>query len=217
MRVIAPIRTVGCSSLLALLAGCQVVGIVADKVAPPTVEAQYEIGKTTQLLILAENYRAPSQSTADADRLVRLIGDELTTEKVAVVVSPEKLALVKDAKPAAYAKMSVVELGKAVGAQKVLYIDLGGVGVGAQPGSDVLKGVAQAHVKVIDVLTGGVAFPQDMDEGFPVSFDTPLHRSSQRATPDAVRAEAIIGLSGKIARLFHSYHPSDLDVIDHDL
>ena len=198
-------------------AGCAVVGIVADKVAPPTVEAQYDPGKTTQLLIIAENYRDPTQSASDAERVARLVGDELTKEEAAFVISPEKLALVRDSRPGAYAKMSVVDLGRAVGAQKVIYIDLGGVGVGAQPGSDVLKGVAHASVKVIDVATSQVVFPQDMADGVQVAFETPMHRATPRATPDAVRSEAIIGLSGKIARLFHQYHPTDLEALDRDL
>lgn len=209
------------SSLLVLIAaalgGCQAIGVVADKMVPPTVEAQYELGKTTQVLIIAENFRVPTQSVSDSDRVAQLVGEELTIEKATLIVSPEKLALVRDMKPEAYAKMSVVELGKAVGAQQVLYIDLGGIGVGAQPGSDVMKGVGSATVKVIDVNTGTIAFPKDVADGLPVSFETALHRATKRATPDAIRSEAVIGLSAKIARLFHKYVPRDIDVIEHDL
>ena len=203
--------------LVSALGGCQIAGIVADKVSPPTVEAMYVPGKTTQLLVIAENYRQPTQSASDADRVAKLVGDELAKEEVALIVSREKLSLVKDMRPAEYAKMSVVDLGKAVGAQQVLYIDLSGIGVGAQPGSDVLKGIAQATVKVIDISSGEVVFPQDVAEGVPVTFETPIYHASPRATPDAVRAQAILGLSAKIGRLFHSYHPRDLEVIEHDL
>jgi hypothetical protein len=203
--------------LVSMMTGCQAIGVVADKISPPTVEAQYAFGKTTQVLVIAENFRTPTQSESDADRVAQLVSEELTTEQAALIVSPEKLALVRDVKPDAYAKMSVVDLGRAVGAQQVLYIDMGGVGVGAQPGSDVLKGVAQANVKIIDVATGAVAFPKDMAEGVPVSFETVLRRASLKSTPDAVRTQAIVGLSGKIARLFHKYYPADIEVIEHDL
>lgn len=203
--------------LALIMTGCQAIGVVADKLNPPTVEAQYAFGKTTQVLVIAENFRAPTQNASDADRVAQLVSDELTKEEAALIVSPEKLALVRDLKPDAFAKMSVVDLGRAVGAQQVLYIDMGGVGVGAQPGSDVLKGVAQANVKVIDVASGAVAFPKDMAEGVPVSFETILRRASLKATPDAVRTQALVGLSGRIARLFHKYYPADIEVIEYDI
>ena len=200
-----------------IVTGCQAIGVVADKLNPPTVEAQYVFGITTQVLVIAENFRAPTQSASDADRVVQLVSDELTKEEAALIVSHEKLALVRDLKPDAFSKMSVVDLGRAVGAQQVLYIDLGGVGVGAQPGSDVLRGVAQANVRIIDVATGAVVFPKDMADGVPVSFETILRRASLKSTPDAVRTQAIVGLSGRIARLFHKYYPADIEVIEYDL
>jgi hypothetical protein len=204
-------------TLLSSTSGCQILGLVADKVAEPTVEAQYSPGKTTQLLVIAENYRAPTDSASDADRIAQLVSEELAREKVALIISQEKFALVRDLKPTTYAKMSVVDLGKAVGAQQVLYIDMGGVGVGTASGSDVLKGIGSVNVKVIDVATGAINFPKDVADGVPVSFATQLHRATPRATPDAIRVQVLVGLSGKIARLFHSYHPSDLEALDPEL
>jgi hypothetical protein len=220
-RSVRPSRSRSSFRLFATLAvlvsctGCPLVGVIADKVGGRRpVEPLYEPGKTTQLLVIAENYRTPTQSASDSDRLARLITDELTQKQVAVLVSQEKLALVREARQASFTKMSVVDVAKAVGAQQVLYIDLGGIGVGAQQGSDMLKGVGHASVKVIDVAAGDVAFPKDMSEGMPVSYETPIRRATDVTTPDAVRNEAIVGLSGKIARMFYQYQPSDIEAID---
>ena len=209
------LRSVGAFLLLASCTGCPAVGVIADKIAGPRpIEAMYEPGKTTQLLVIAENYRIPTQNPTDSDRLARLVSDQLAAKEVALIVSQEKLALVRDARPGAFNRMSVVDVGKAVGAQQVLYIDVSGIGVGAQQGSNMLKGIGRATVKVINVASGDIAFPKDMSDGMPVTYETPMRRATDVTTPDAMRAETITGLSSRIARLFFKYQPTDLEAID---
>ena len=201
-----------------LLAGCAAVGVVADKViGKAPVPAVYTLGLTTTVLVLVENYQDPSMNATDSERVGRMIANVLETKKAAIVISPDKLVSVRDSHAAAFSRMSVVDIGKAVGAAKVIYINLGGVAVGAQQGSDMLKGISRANVKVIDVVTGGVAFPADMSEGYPVDFSSPMRRGAEGITPDAIRGETLVGLSTAIARLFYSYEPGELESIDDGL
>jgi hypothetical protein len=195
-------------------AGCQLVGVAADRlVGQPPIPARYVPGETTQLLVLVENYQDPAGATGDARRVATMVGEVLETRKVAVILSQEKLQLLRDARLATFSSMSVVDIGKAVGAQQVLYIDLGGVGVGVHPGSDVLRGRASASVKVIDVNTGAIKFPEDLSGGYPVDFTSPMRRSESGTTPDTVRGETLVGLSARIARLFYTYQPGDLEAL----
>lgn len=194
------------------LGGCHVVGVIADKVAGDRpVPATHTPDPLKPLLVIAENYRDPSSNGSDAERVQALVGDRLAEHQVAPIVSDDAVRTVRDRSPQAFRKMTVVEIAKAVGAQQVLYIDITGIGVGAQVGSDSLKGVAGANVKLIDATTGAVLFPADLDAGATVGFESPLRRASSTATPDRVRIETLVGLSDRIARLFHSYRPSDLE------
>jgi hypothetical protein len=220
IRALPRFRPLAASALLATAllttgTGCPAVGVIADKLAGPRpIEAMYEPGKTTQLLVIAENFRAQGHSASDNDRLARLVSDQLAAKEVSMMVSQEKLAVVRDARPGAYGKMSVVDVGRAVGAQQVLYIDFGGIGVGAQQGSNMLKGVGHATVKVIDVAAGQVTFPRDMSEGMPIGFETPIRRATDVSDADAVRRETLLGLSSRISRLFFKYQPTDIEAID---
>lgn len=194
--------------------GCRLFGIAADRlVGRPEIDARYTPGETTQMLVFVENYRDPAGATGDANRVAAMVGEVLQGRKAATIVAPEKLQLLRDAKGMSFSQMSVVDIGKAVGAQQVLYIDLGGIGVGVHAGSDVLRGRASASVKVIDVATGSVRFPEELAAGFPIEFSSPMRRAESGVTPDTIRGETLQGLSANIARLFYKYQPGDLEAI----
>ena len=190
--------------------GCNLVGAVAGKVVgQPPVPARYVPDATAPLLVIAEDFRNPSMARGDSDRLRVVISGLLAEEKVAPIVEPSRLAMIRDADPL-YAKKSVVDVAKAAGARQVLYVDLRSLAVGAQPGSDMLKGIGVASVKLIDVESARAVFPGE-SEGLTVNFATPIRRAGDRSTPDTVRNETIVGLARTIARLFHKWQPEDND------
>lgn len=199
--------------LLAGLGGCNIIGVVSDKLAGDMpVEPVHRPDPTKKMVVIAENYRG-SGDPSDAARLGQIVTDRLAVNNVAPLVSNDRLMEVRDRSPMAYRKMSVVEIARAVGAEQVVYIDVGGVGVGTQLGGDSLKGVASANVKLIDVSTGAVLYPRDMDAGEAVSFESDLHRASSEWTADRVRGETLMGLGIRVARLFHTYRRSDMERI----
>ena len=205
--------TIGAAS-----AGCAALGAVMGKVAgQPDVPAQYELKKDLPVLVIAENFRDPSTSMTDADRIARLVSDDLDAHKVAPIVSIDQLTILRDAKPAEFAKMTVVDLAKQLGAKQVVYVDLDSVAVGVQTGSDMLKGIGAARVLVIDVDSGRSVFPGGLSEGLAVSFDSPMRRVSDQATPNTVRSETLMGLGGRISRLFYKWQPSDVETMDTEL
>jgi hypothetical protein len=191
-----------------------IASVVADKVGgDPLLEPAYKPDPLLPMVVIAENYRDPSNAS-DAYRVQQIVSDRLTDNSVAPIVASDRLLEVRDRSPAAYRKMSVVEIAKAVGAAQVVYIDLTGVGVGTQTGSDALKGVASANVKLIDVNTGAVLYPRDLDAGAAVGFESEIHRASRDFTLDSVRAETLMGLSTRVAQLFHPYRRGDRERIN---
>lgn len=194
------------------LPGCGLVGVVADKVAGDRpVPAVYTPDALAPLVVIAENYRDPNSDGSDAYRVQQLVSERLSENNVAPVISADRVDAVRDRSPSAYRKMSVIDIARAVGAKQVMYVDLASVAVGSQVGGDSLKGVGSANVKLIDVDSGTVLFPRDNDAGAPVAFESELRRRTAEVTPDRVRAETLVGLSGRISRMFHSYLPSDLE------
>ena len=196
-------------------AGCNVVGAVLGKTQGQVpVEAKHTPDPLVPLVVLVENYRNDASSTAsDADRVARMIGERLAEQKAAPIVDPDKVRTLRDRSPKAYQAMGVTQVAREVGAGQVLYVDLTGVGVGVQVGSDVAKGLASANVRFIDVDTGLVAWPSDFAEGAPVGFETRPPRVGDAVTLDSIRVDVLVGLSDRIARMFFRYKPDDLEAL----
>lgn len=200
---------------LASASGCNVIGVLADKTAGQIpVEAKHKPDPLVPLVVLVENYRSASGTTAsDADRVAAMISTRLEEQKVAPIVPQDKVRDLRDRSPKAYAQMGVVQVARAVGAGQVLYVDLAGVAVGTQMGSDVGKGVANANVKFIDAKSGLVAYPADLNDGVPVSYQTRMRRIADNVTVDSLRGDVLSSLSERIARMFFSYKPDDVEAL----
>ncbi len=206
--------------LLAGLAGCTAVGagaVVASKVlGPGAVDPVYTIGPEPTL-VLVENYRNPVGAMSDSEQVTRFVtmamNENLKADKdkppQITIIDPEKLIELQNGRPAEYSKMKIHEVGRALGAKHVLYVDLIASGVDMTPGSELLRGVFNANVKVIDTATGQTLFPTDVPEGLAVSWQTKPQRPSDRVYPAAVRERALRVGSDHIARLFYKWKPDD--------
>jgi len=189
--------------------GCQVFGVLFGKALPdPPVPAKF-VPEKRPTLVLAENYRSPTLTAQDADRVARIVAQHWQSRDVAPLVARDDLVRLRDRDPAAFAAMDVRAIARAVGAEQVVYVDLMGVGVSASPGSEILKGQASANVRVIDVPSGRVLFPLDATDGIPVGYETPLQVGRDRVTPLSVRGATLEGLGLRIARLFYKWQPDD--------
>lgn len=203
---------------LAAAVGCNVVGVVLGKAQGQVpIEAKYTPDPLVPLVVIVENYRRDSTSTAsDAERMAKMIGDRLTEQKAATVVDPDKIRTLREQSPKAYEAMGVTQVARAVGAGQVLYVDLTGVGVGVQMGSDAAKGVVSANVRFIDARTGLVTFPADLADGAPVGYETRMRRLGDGVSLDSIRTDVLATVSDRIARLFFRYKPDDLEALGSD-
>src|SRR5439155_24630450 len=82
---------------------------------------------------------------------------------------------------------TVAELGRSVGAKQVIYIDLASFQVEPAMASELTSGSAQAHVFVIDAVTGHPLWPGDFEQGHSVMVKSPYARAGQKATESTVR------------------------------
>lgn len=204
-----------------LLSGCNWIGggaVIAHKVlGPGAVDPVYVLGPDP-VLVLVENYRNPVGAMADAEQVTSLVTKELQDNLKAkkegdpvqlTLIDPEKLIELQNTRPAEYGRMKIPQIGKALGAKKVVYVDLIASGVNVTPGSELLRGRFIANVRVIDTATGQTLFPSDVPDGLPISWETKPQRMTDEVYPAAVRERSLRVGSNYIARLFYKWKPED--------
>ena len=115
----------------------------------------------------------------------------------------------RDAKPAEYSIMPITAIGKEVGAEQVLYVQLQSSDVTPLAGGEAFNGQSAATVKVVDVATGQTLWPTDIAAGYTVAASTRLGEAGAQ-TPQDVRQLLNLQLTDEISRLFRKWKPDDL-------
>jgi hypothetical protein len=213
------IRNLLLATLLSL-AGCNIIGagaVVTEKVfGPSAIDPVYPLG-TEPVLVLVENYRNPVGAMSDSEEVTQFIVQALRDNLKAAkdkpakvnVIDPEKLLEFQNATHSTFAKLKIPEVGKALGAKQVIYVDLMVSGVDFTPGSELLRGRFSANVKVVDVATGQTRWPNELPDGLPVFWESKPQRPTDHVYPAAVRERALRVGSDHIARLFYKWKPDD--------
>ena len=199
--------------LFLFLNGCTALGVAAYKLhGPAKVPAEY-VPQKTPMLVLVENYQHQSSVNAHADLLAHLLVKEIGERKVAPIVPLETLQSLRDTRPAEFPTMSMTTIGREVGAEQILYVQLHRTDVTPMMGAaggDALTGQTSASVKVVDVATGDTLWPAGVgsDSGYPVSAATKLGAHNGANVAD-VRQRMYVQLSHDIAKLFYKWQPED--------
>lgn len=203
------------------LTGCNLAagaGVASYKLfGPPAVDPVY-VPTAEPMLVLVENYRNPAGASPDAEQVAQFVTENLKAniknEKdkppKLVLVDQEKLLELQNGRPAEFRKMKIPQVGKALGARQVLYVDLLASGVEMTPGSELLRGRFMARVKIVDVETGQNRWPSDMAEGYPVTWENKPQRPGDKVYPSTVREQALRVGANRVARLFYKWKPQDL-------
>jgi len=197
------------SSFILTSAGCSILGVAAYKLhGPAKVPAEY-VPEQKPMLVLVENYEHQSSVNAHADLLGRLLVKELEARKVAPLVSLDKLQELRDARPAEFPRMSMAAIGREVGADQILYVQLHRSDVTPLSGGDALDGKTAASVKVVDVASGDTLWPggAGAEAGRPVAAATRLGGADNGTNVQDVRQRLYVQLSHEIAKLFYKWQP----------
>jgi len=188
------------------LGGCSAAGAIMHKVAgPPAVPAKF-VPAPKPLLVLVENYSRQSSGHADEDLLARYVEGELKEHKVAPVVDSTKLRELRMARPGDFHELSISNLGRKVGAEQVLYVNIVESRIEPLLGDESVRTQTSVRVKMIDVSNGETRWPTDMEAGFPLEYKsewgTGIGRSEMEIKQGIYRA-----LSDRIAKLFYKWKP----------
>jgi hypothetical protein len=190
------------------VAGCaNGTGAVFQKVfGPPEVAAKYKPPKE-DTLVLVENYRNPAMTEFDADRIARTVAAELKENDVAPMVDIDEVTALREADPTKFRAMTIPAVGQAVGAKQVIYVDLINSNVEGDTSRGVVRGKAEARVRVVEVATGHTLWPEDQQQGVPVGCEVPYAQADQDNAATEVHNALLDDLSKQIARLFHKWKP----------
>jgi hypothetical protein len=172
---------------------------------PDTVPAQY-VPPKEPMLVLAESYGQANDLQPYADQLAVMVRNDLKAHGVAPLVDDTKLLALRSDRAREFDKMKIPDVGRAVGAKQVVYIDLRECTFESNPGSDMFQGSIEAKVRVVDVSTGQTRWP-DVGGGHPFHAKTDYVRRDARDTPVAVRNLMLEDLAGAIARAFYDTKP----------
>lgn len=200
------------TALIGLISGCNIVSAVAYKVSgAPKEPAEYK-PENRLTLVLVEHYENPDQYHGSAVQLERQISNELAENKAVPLVPGEKLEVLRSNDVAAYRKLSIDQVGKALGAKQVIYVNLVKFTADTPIGGSELAGLAEARVRIIDVDTGRKLWPADSSEGREIKYETKHEEAVNFESRPEVQDQLSQSLAGKIARLFYAAPEAEADV-----
>jgi len=211
--IIKPLLTILASAWLLSLSGCNILGPVFYVVhGPPKVKAQYNLDseKKTVFFIDDRANRLPRRSLKD------VIGQQAEETLIARGAVPQdNMIASRSATIAARGEMnselmSISAIGRAVGAERVIYVNVEGFSV-TRDGTTI-EPIAGVVMKVIDVEADRRVWPGD-SQGFPVRVQLPATGSTigaDRASIRRVETGLAEMLGMQIARTFFEYERDSL-------
>lgn len=208
---------VGVLSLILMLiaaAGCNVAGVAAAKiVGPPDVPAKY-VPQKEPMLVLVESYRRPGLDH-DAEQLARFTVEQIKHWNIAPTIDLMDLYALRDSRGGAeFAKMSIAEVGRALGAKQVLYVEVTDASVDPSGGTEVYRGQMAVRVRIVDSATGQTRWPTDAESGYPVAYEPRFSGFGDNANPNTVRQQTYSGTAYEIVRNFRKWKPDNLQEED---
>ncbi|MBI1338243.1 MAG: hypothetical protein GC164_14975 [Phycisphaera sp.] len=203
---------------LALGAGCELMGYVANGIAPSKIKALYKL-EDRPTLVLVDDPLGKLGNPALTGVIAARVGFDLTQAKtLTTVIDPQDLASYQLRRGRAYASTPVDVVGKDLGAQQVIHIWIENAGID-RPSPTLLQPYAVARVKVIDTLTGKRLFPvpqsaeqKDDKVGSPVvvRFDRPIASEDNAVGEVSMVAREIADRLGVgAAHLFYDHLPPE--------
>ena len=187
--------------LLCFAGGCNVGGFAADALTPRIRNAQYVPPKTQTMLVLVENRTNPGMVVAEAEQLANVIITDLKDHEVCGITDPQKLQDLRDRLGTKVDKMSISDLGKALGANQVLYVNLVHLQLANTEGLPQ-SGEMELRVHVVDVKTNDTVWPLGSAD-FPLTFKTPLTVDVDSRKLEIIRNGLLCDAGTTVGRLFH--------------
>jgi len=204
-------RLAGAALMLAAAlasSGCNYVAAAAYVIeGPPKVDAKFKLDKTKRTVVFIDD----RTNVVPRRSLRQVMGESVESELIsnagmdASLVIPAQSTLRATSAERLGAPMSIVDVGRLVGAEVVIYAVI--TRFALSPDGVTFTPVGTANVKVYDAVNNAPIFPM-AGEGVPVNMLLPLKESSMPsgiAEKNAAEEDAARALGVQIARTFFSY------------
>lgn len=151
------------ASAAVVLIGCaQPLGFLAQAAFPQKIKAVFPIEDRPTLIMVDDPQIKLGSLSVSAMIVDRLMTDLRNAKAVTQFIPPEDLSQYAVGQGERYSKTPIVQVGRALGAQQVIYIKIEQVSIASEPG--LLRPSSRVQVKLIDVPTGKRIFPPEDDE-----------------------------------------------------
>lgn len=173
MSVRAIVLTAVCVLVLSLCGGCAVIGWTVSLFVPAeTVPAEYEPPKGKAYLVFVDDVAAPVEHEGVKRELTEQLNARLEQHKIAsrTIDYGDMVKLV--AATPQFQRMPVSEVGRKLGADVVVYVQIKRFELSEYAHSSTWNGLMEVSVRVVDVAEQKRLWPEDRPAGFPVD---PVH------------------------------------------
>lgn len=213
VRIVQSMVMVVSCAVMSQLAGCNIAGpAYAIAAGPPKKPAEYELQDRPTLVFVDDRENALSRRNLRRQIADRVSEDLMVEGVVTRTISPRDGLAVAHAETH-HEPMAIDEIGRSVGADQVIYIEMLAFALSADGTAPVPA--ARCAIKVIDVQHREKLFPRPgagdearvMDiPGAPVSMDLYQSNATRRQIEDML-AE-VVGV--EIAKVFYEHAPREL-------
>jgi hypothetical protein len=214
-------RTRALTSLIALVlltaAGCNIVAPIAYIIeGPPKVPAEYTLlDRPTVVFVDDRGSVIPANARAIRRSIADKVSEELMVRKlVTVTISPRDAMALASARDKHGELMAIDEIGREVGAEQILYIEM--ISFALTPDGVIPKPTAVCQVRLIDTQERARLYPQGDDGG---QVARTLQASLPELDPTTFNSaasrlkiyEALADVTGdQITKLFYEHEKKEL-------
>ncbi len=188
------------------MGGCAAFAWLATQLAPPqTVEAVYKPPAGKTILVFVDDITHQVSYEPLKGELTRLLGKRLRDNKVAAKTVPyedlQRLAF----STSKFNQLAVSEVGRRLGADIVLYVQIDRFSLKDNPISPIWRGRFGATVRMVDVRKGRL-WPRDREQGYPMP-DLQIAPTTDPSPTYAARLSSIMAekMAEAIANLFYDH------------
>jgi hypothetical protein len=207
--VLSALRRLATAALLGAIivtaSGCQLFGAIVETTSgDEPIKAAYKPAQVP-MVVIVENFNG--SSSVDSRNLARFIESEITDNKVAPLISSDKVEVLRDNNPTGFRNMTIEQIGKAVGAGQILYVDNVKGDFDQPQASDMVQGSLSVNVRIISVDTAASVWPAGSVAGLPFDVEVPFTPLSQTSASD-LRSRLTRQMALQIVNTFHDHDAS---------
>jgi hypothetical protein len=198
--------------LSAAFGGCAAFAHLVAALSPPkTVKAVFQPSKGKKVLVFVDdlrlNYdpRQPGSSETMKKELTTRLNKEILDNKVARETIPYDRLSDLAGEPT-FRRMRIPNIGKRLGADLVVYVEIHKLTLRESPDSPLYRGTLNVGVKIVDVERGRL-WPTDRpDKGYAVDYTEPHVSEDLSVTYAVVVTKRLAArVARRVARLFYKH------------